>query len=112
MEIAKLRQSVTEHGAFLNYVSIFLIRVMLPLLVLRYVLKEQYWAALLVGSFGALYGLSLMQKKPSVFIAAPAIVYLAFRGLARSSILRNRGISVRRDFGLDYECGFAAGKFL
>jgi len=80
MEIAKLRQSVTEHGAFLNYVSIFLIRVMLPLLVLRYVLKEQYWAALLVGSFGALYGLSLMQKSHPVFIAAPAIVYLAFRG--------------------------------
>src|ERR1019366_1796261 len=80
MAIAKLRQTVTEHGAFLNYGSIFLIRVMLPLLVLRYVLKEQYWAALLVGSFGAVYGLSLMQKSHPIFIVAPAIIYLAFRG--------------------------------
>ena len=80
MEIARLRQSVTEHGAFLNYGSIFLIRVMLPLLILRYVLKKQYWAALLVGSFGAVYGLSLMQKSHPIFIVASAIVYLAFRG--------------------------------
>ena len=80
MEIAKLRQSVTEQGALLNYGSIFLIRVMLPLLVLRFVLKEQYWAAFLVGSFGVVYGLSLMQKSHPIFIVAPAIVYLAFRG--------------------------------
>lgn len=80
IEIAKLRQSVTEHGAIFNYVSIFLIRVMLPLLVLRYVLKQQYWLALMVGTFGAVYGLSLMQKSYPIFIVAPAIVYLAFRG--------------------------------
>ena len=80
MAIAKLRQSVTEHGAFFNYVSIFLIRVMLPLLVLRYVLKKQYWVALMVGIFGTVYGLSLMQKSYPIFIVAPAIVYLAFRG--------------------------------
>ncbi len=80
MEIARLRQSVTEHGAFLNYGSAFLIRVMLLLLVLRYVLKNQYLAALLVGSFGAVYGLSLMQKSYPIFIVAPAIVYLASRG--------------------------------
>jgi hypothetical protein len=80
MEIAKLRQSVTEHGASFNYVSIFLIRVMLPLLVLRYILKKQYWVAFLVGSFGAVYGLSLMQKSHPIFIVAPAIIYLAFRG--------------------------------
>jgi hypothetical protein len=80
MEIAKLRQSVTEHGALFNYGSIFLIRVMLPLLVLRYVLKKQYWSALLVGLFGAVYGLSLMQKSYPIFIVAPAIVYFAFTG--------------------------------
>jgi hypothetical protein len=80
IEIAKLRQSVTEHGAIFNYVSIFLIRVMLPILVLRYVLIRQYWIALVVGTFGAVYGLSLMQKSYPIFVVAPSIVYLAFRG--------------------------------
>ena len=112
MEIAKLRQSVTEHGALFNYVSIFLIRVMLPLLVLRYVLKEQYWIALMVGSFGAVYGLSLMQKSYPIFIVAPAIVYLAFRGWRAAAFCGIRSISVRRDLGLDYECSLAAGEFL
>ena len=78
VEIVKLRQSITERSALFNYGSGFLIRVMLPLFVLRYVLQRQYWVALLVALIGVAYGLSLMQKSYPIFIVAPSLVYLTF----------------------------------
>ena len=78
LAIAQLRQSVTEHGNLLNYGSSFLIRVIFPLLVLRYVQTRQYRIALIVGVVGVFYGLSLLQKSYPIFVLAPAMVYLAF----------------------------------
>lgn len=78
IDIAKLRQSITEHGALLNYVSIFVIRVVFPLLLLRYVMARQYWAAVAVGLVGTVYGLSLMQKSYPLLVIAPTMIYLSF----------------------------------
>ncbi|MBR0801698.1 hypothetical protein JQ615_40855 [Bradyrhizobium jicamae] len=78
LAIAKLRQLVTEQGNLLNYGSSFLIRVIFPLLVLRYLQTRQYWIAFIVGVVGVFYGLSLLQKSYPIFVLAPAMVYLAF----------------------------------
>jgi hypothetical protein len=78
VKIAMLRQSITAHGALLNYASIFLIRVLFPLLLLRCVIVGKYWAAAAVGLVGAVYGLSLMQKSYPLLIIAPSMIYLSF----------------------------------
>lgn len=78
IEIAKLRQSITEHGALFNYVSIILIRVVFPLLLLRYVIARKYWAAVAAGLVGTVYGLSLMQKSYPLLVIAPSMIYLSF----------------------------------
>ena len=78
IETARLRQSITEHGALLNYLSIFLIRVLFPLLLLRYVVARKYWAAATAGFVGIIYGLSLMQKSYPLLIIAPSMIYLSF----------------------------------
>jgi hypothetical protein len=78
-EIARFRQSITEHGAVFNYGSGFLIKVVLPLLILRFFVTKQYWGALFVGAVGVTYGLSLMQKSYPIFVIAPSFIYLAFR---------------------------------
>lgn len=77
LEIAKIRQSINYGSPVFNYLSPLLVKVVYPILAIALFKRGRPWLAALALLLGIAYGASLMQKSYPLYVAMPAVVYLA-----------------------------------
>jgi hypothetical protein len=94
-DVARIRQSIASHGAIFNYLSPLLLKVLFPLLILKFIIDRKYFQAFLSCAFALVYAFSLLQKSFLFFVLAPACIYLF--------------LSERKRFAIGAACVGAAG---
>ncbi len=77
IEIAKIRQSINDGPPVFNYLSPLLVKVVYPVLTIRFFQRGRFALAALVLLLGMAFGASLMQKSFPLYVAVPVSVYLA-----------------------------------
>jgi hypothetical protein len=80
IEIALIRQGVTTSiPGWMRYTSSIAIRSLFPIVLVLAVANRQIALAVLTGSVGLLYAVSLMQKSGPVLLLLPLVCYLALK---------------------------------
>jgi hypothetical protein len=89
LEIAKLRQSISDASPLFNYLSPLLVKVAYPLLAIAFVAMGRARLAAIALLLGMAYAASLMQKSYPLYAAVPVAIYLGMsrRFLAAASVI-------------------------